>query len=261
MRMGVRVAVPHFLLVSVFCACSSLASVDADRVASTAADAFWLTPPQPGSLHIIGVSGRQSSREAEIENAREDAARKAAMYHGVTVSHESVQEIGSGFLDYYASSETHVDYDEDLEPYMDRLTFDPRRDLLANERGVFIRFSYPALFPGRIAYSFSRNPDHSPVWISHQPQEINGFMAGVGYAARQFRTQDTFAISCNSAAASIVSHFSTTLTSTGISAESWNASVINQTSEGRLSHFLVLEIWIDPRTQAVWTLAIAQGAY
>jgi len=43
-----------------------------------------------------------------------------------------------------------------------------------------------------------------------------------------------------------------------ISDISQNTSTINQQSEGYLAYFVVLEIWIDPKNQDVWTLAIAQ---
>jgi hypothetical protein len=205
------------------------------------------------------VSGRQLRRQTEIDNAREDAARKAAMYHGVKARAESMQSIGSGLFDYYTYSNVKIEYNEELEPYMDKLVFNPDRDVVRNGNGVLVSFTYPAAFPGRIAYSFWKTPDGRPSWIANPPGEINGFIAGVGFSARQFRYQDSFTKSRDSAAAAIVSQLSTIISARTILDISQNTSTINQRSEGSFTHFVVLEIWIDPKNQDVWTLAIAQN--
>jgi hypothetical protein len=205
------------------------------------------------------VSGRQSSREKEIDIAREDAARKAAMYHGVQVSSESVQSTGSGIFDFYVSSETNLDFDDDLEKYMDRLVYSASRDVITGSNGgVIIRFSYPVSFPGTISYGFVRNPNGRPLWINNPPHEINGFMAGVGFSGRQSRQRDTLEKSCNSAAADLVSRVSTVVTVSETLTGSYNTTIIHQKSTGHLENFLVLEVWIDPETLAAWTLAIAK---
>jgi len=125
---------------------------------------------------------------------------------------------------------------------------------------VFIRFSYPVSFPGNISYVFARNKNGSPEWTTRPPKEINGFIAGVGYSGRQLYIRNTFEKSCNAAAADIISIVSTVMTTSVVSAEGYNSSLIHQQSAGHLSHFLVLETWIDPNTLAVWTLAIARKA-
>jgi hypothetical protein len=180
------------------------------------------------------------------------------MFHGVHVSSESVQDMGGGFFDFYSDIDTVIRYDERLEMYMERLTFNPDRDVVVNDNGVFVRFTYPAAFPGRISYSFARNSRGRPDWVNNSPSQIGGFMVGVGFSPRLFRLQDTYTKSYESAAAVIVSQLSTNLTASGVSVESYSSSVISQRSEGRLSNFLILEIWMDPQTQAVWTLAVAQ---
>jgi hypothetical protein len=193
--------------------------------------------------------------------AREDAARKAAMYHSTIVTLEDIQNIGSGFLEYYVSSTIQVEYDQQLESYMEKLSFDPDRDLVRNSAGVvFIRFSYPSVFPGSVNYRFGKNADGKPEWINQRPTEINGFMAGVGYSGRQSRLPDTVMKSCESAAASIASRVDTSISTRDISLQSQTGFEIYRKSTANLHNFMVLEIWIDPDTQAVWTLAIAQNA-
>lgn len=241
----------------VFCACAG--SQAAGKSGSSAApDSYWLTLPGAASVPIIGVTGRQSSREAEIDTAREDAARKAAMYHGVYAVSENVQSIGDSVFEYYTGSEIVLQFDTELEKYMERLEFDENRDVRrTSDGGVFVRFSYPVSFPGNISYHFARNSDGSPVWTKNPPREISGFPAGVGFSGRQWRRQDTFKKSCDSAAAAIASQLSTVVTVKETASGSASSSAILQQSTGYLERFLVLETWTDPRTRGVWTLAVA----
>jgi len=211
-------------------------------------------------LVIIGASGRQSKREAEIELAREDAARKAAMYHSVWASVENTQNIGPHSLNYFTGYEMDLDYDRDLAKYADALTYSANRDVLKVDGSVFIRFSYPSSFPAGIGYGFARETDGSPKWIKNPPEEISGFMTGVGFSGRQFYLRDTFERSCDAAVAALVSRLSTAVSVDMISDGDRNAFVSYQRSAGRLDHFLVLEIWVDPKNQSVWTLAIARKA-
>jgi hypothetical protein len=151
-----------------------------------------------------------------------------------------------------------MEYDQEFEKYIDKLTYDPESDVMHIGNVLCIRFSYPADFPGDINYSCAENPNGSPGWTTRPPQEINGLSVGVGFARRQSRMKDTIAKSYESAAAAIVSRLSAAVTTNVSSAENQNSSTIHQTSEGNLSHFLVLETWIEPDTQAIWTLAVAQ---
>jgi len=241
----------------VLCACVSSGAANSGTNSRQAYDSFLITLPGPGTLTIIGVSGRQSKREAEIELALEDAARKASMYNGVWVSYETVHNIGANFFDYYTGSEINLEYDRELDKYKDKLFFNENRDLMAEERGIIIRFNFAASFPKSISYSFTRNLDGRPDWISNPPGKINGLISGVGYSGRLSRFSDTFERSCDAAAADIVSRLSTVVATKDTSAGYQNTSLIYQLSEGYLEQFLVLEIWIDPVTQAVWTLAVA----
>jgi len=222
---------------------------------------FLLTLPRQGELVILGVSGRQSSKDDEIYLAKEDAARKVSMYNGVWASTRTIQNIGSGLFDYYVDSEAYVEYDRNLERYMDALSYDADRDVIRNEDGaIFIRFTYPAAFPGNIDYSFRRNPDGSPEWTNRPPQEIGGFIAGVGRSGRLSRFGDTVMKSYEDAATSIASKVSTSVTTSDSSSLYQNQSVIRSRSSGNLTQFLVLETWIDPNNRAVYTLAIAREA-
>ena len=223
------------------------------------ADNFLITAPRPAALTIIGVSGHLQKREDEIAAALEDAARKAAIYHGIRADYEITQTTRPGVFGNKSEFNFNIEYDDELEQYRERLSFDPDRGLATNNRTVFIRFTYPAVFPGSIDYRFARNADGRPLWTVNPPQQINGFIAEVGYAARQSRRQDTFIKSYETAIFNIAARLSANVSTRNISDESWNnASTINVQGSVDLSNFLVLEIWVDPKTQAVWTLAIAR---
>jgi hypothetical protein len=219
---------------------------------------YWVTPPETSSLVIIGVSGRQSRRDAEIEVARQDAARKASIFHGVYATFEMEQNTGSSFFDSSASSRITIDYDDQLEKYMDKLTFDPQSDIVDTGNTVFIRFRYPAVFPGKISYSFGKNSNGNPEWTTRQPGEINGFPAGVGFARRQQRVNDTISRSYENAIVNIISA-SSVITTSQVATNSRGETYILQKSEGRLENFVILETWIEPETQSVWTLVVAQN--
>jgi len=242
-----------------FACANSSASVSAKGTSGTL-NSFWITLPRPGSLVIIGVSGRQSKRELEIELAREDAARKAAMYHSVWADVEDIQNIGPHSLNYFINYEINLDYDRDLEKYAEKLTFNSNRDVLNIDGSVFIRFSYPSSFPAGISYGFAREADGSPEWVRNPPEEIDGFITGVGFSGKRFYLRDTFEKSCDAAVAALVSRVSTVVTVEMISEEDRNTLFSYQQSTGRLDHFFVLEIWVDPKDKSVWTLAIARKA-
>ena len=221
---------------------------------------FWLTLPEPGFLTIIGVSGPRLRPELEISAAREDAARRASMFHHNEVIFKSSESTGSGFFNYFVQSETTIFYDTDLEPYMEVLTFDPERDVIRSGNSICIRFSYPLYLSGfpRPFSIGSADPDERPEWISRPPSEIGPFLAGVGFARRQQRLSDTIMRSTESAAAALISRVSALVTDRIVTVDQSSAIFSRQESRGSLTNFLLLEIWIDPVTQDVWTLAIAQ---
>ena len=250
-----------FFLLLALCNCAGSGSGSGASSSSVNMGASYLTLPRSGELVILGVSARQSSRSAEINNAREDAARKASMYHGFSASVESIQDIGTGYLDYFVSSETYIVYDNQIEWYKERLSFDPDRDVVRNNDGaVFIKFSYPVPSPYTIDYHFRRNPDGSPEWISRSPQEIGGFKTGIGYSGRLERLNDTVRRSYETAAAAILSYYYSTVESRDSVVAGQSTSRISSQSKGRLDNFIILDIWIDPKSRGIYTLAIARKA-
>jgi hypothetical protein len=220
-----------------------------------------ITHPNHGGLVIIGVSARLSTRVNELAAATEVAARKAAMYHGLTASFEEVQIIGAGFFDYVHDTHSWVDYDRQLERYIERLSFDPDKDLFRDSNGnVFIRFTYPETFPGNISYQLGTWFDGRPEWIRQPPEEISGFIAGVGRSGRLDRFADTFTRSFEAAALAIAARIYTEIEAEDTIIQSRTTLQFRRQSIANMTHFLILETWIDPQTMAVYTLAIARPA-
>jgi len=245
------------------CTCASSAERNpAPAAGGTTGGSFnFLTLPKSGELVILGVTGRQSSLDAEINMAREDAARKASIYHGVWASVKIIQSIGSGYFDYFIGSETKVDYDQQLEWYIEKMDFDPKRDFYRNDDGaVFVRFSYPALFPGIIDYGFKRNQDGSPEWVTQPPFEIGGLKTGVGHSGRQERLGDTIRKSYEAAVAAIVTYYFSFVVTMDTAIDGQNGSQIYSQSAGRLANFTILDMWMDAKSGAVYTLAVARQA-
>jgi len=225
-----------------------------------AGSVHWMAGPRGGLLTIIGVSNPQSKHENEIENARMDAARKAAMYHGIQGTIETVNTVGAGFLDYYFNSDINLQYDKNYEQYLDHLTFEPENDVFRVEGAVFVRMRYSAPDLGNFSYSSNMGTDGRPAWInSGNLPVIDNYTAAAGFAGRRSWLKDTINASCDDAVAKLISSFSTQVSTDETSLSGYGSSTsVRVLSEGRLKNFQVLEFWIDPETRAVWTLAVAQ---
>jgi len=223
----------------------------------------WISRPTEGNLVIIGVSGNMSSNRLVISNALDDAAAKVSMYNGITVTYENRQNQATNFFDYENFTKITIDYDTELEHYKERLKYDPEKDVIDAINAHFIRCTYPASFSGNLQYQIGKNSNGSPRWTTNPPNEIGGYLVGVGYAGRQSTLAKTITASCQSAAAALVIRKSSSLETYDLDAvsqnknTSTNKNTATQKSSGKLTGFLVLETWID-KDSRVWTLAIAQ---
>ena len=244
---------------TIICTIAGCATFDNPQTSADQTANHIISYPESNSLIFIGVSGLQLKQEQEIEAALEDAARKASMYHGLAASFVAVQGVGTNALDYYAGSDFYMEYDTRLDPYKDKLTYNPKQDIIYGNGAVYIRFSYPASSPANINYSQSKELDGSPGWIRRPPQEIGGFMAQVGYARRQQRLRDTITKANEDAIAGLIARSSSSINTSVTSYNDISSSVITQQSSGNLFNFMVLETWIDPDNLSVYTLTIARS--
>ena len=221
----------------------------------------WFSGPQNGRFIIIGVSGRLSRPADEIDAAKQDAARKAAMYNGIQGSVEHANTTGSGgFFDYSAESVLNLNYDNNFENYISNLSFDPEKDVIRGSGATYIRFVYNSASP-----NINFSPEKSigrPAWVNNRNlPEFDGYETVVGFAGRRSRLRDTINASYDSAAARLIESASTKVSSQEGSSTNMGTSAFSATyirSEGRLANFQVLAFWIDPDSGAVSTLAIAR---
>jgi len=223
------------------------------------ASGHWITRPSENTLIIIGVSGPQVKRDSEIAAAKEDAARKAAMYHGIRGNIESYHSSGANYFDFEADSKIELEYDTDYAKYIDRLTFDPEHDVITTDDAVFVRFKYATMVTP-VNFITSMNDDGRPNWThSRELPRIDGYITAVGLARNQVRLKDTIRKSSEAAVARMIEDVSTQITSSDKSVTGMGASgQIRTKSEGKLDNFHIVEFWIDPKTKYVYTLAIAR---
>ena len=221
-------------------------------------------PLQQGDgLVFIGVSGRLSNREDAIRNALEDAARKLSFFDSVRVSSVSWDRRGAGTMDISIGSEYHLHYDQDLEPFINALAFDPVLDVFEINNAVFVvaRTAPRLPMPSVIGYT---SGTRRPSWVESPPAEIGGYTAGVGFSGPRSSHRDTVVISYERALVNIAENmaiqvrggqevYQDTATAFGFA--------LNDTGEtsasGTLRNFYIIESWTDPTNLSVWTLAVA----
>jgi hypothetical protein len=250
----------------IFSCTSGSPSSNSSRVPQgLAARHFLDTSPYNNELIFLGVAGIRSDKDESIKFALEDAARKVAFYHTVGGSIVHRVSIGEGFLDYSSEHEASIDFEADYVRYVDELHYDPETDVFIDKQAVFVRTRYTPQGAPKITHVFSPR-DKKPQWIDNPPEKIAGFVVGVGYAMPRLYHKDTVIASYENAVYTIIRNASSTVEASieskqgserrgGSSANSTNSVV---SASGRLRGFYVLEMWIDPANQAVWTLAIAQ---
>jgi hypothetical protein len=221
--------------------------------------------PEDGWLVFTGVAGIRSRREESIHLALEEAAKKVSIFERVEGTVISYSNAGGRFLDYRSETTSAVHYNRDYKEYIEKLEYDPDTDVFQHENAVFVR----ARYKGSLSLSYQAPPSGSggkPGWVNNPPDLISGYAVGVGYAGRRNAHRDTVIASYENAILAIIQNQSSKAwsASTGFRGSGFlDYSAANQTgtsANGVLTGFYVLEIWTDPVTRAVWTLAIARPA-
>jgi hypothetical protein len=222
------------------------------------ASGYWIVRSSNNQLTVIGVSSPMLRRDSEITAAKEDAARKVAMYYGMYISMEITNRIGSNILDYMHDSNVDIKYDTNYENYIDQLTFDPQNDILITSEAVFVRFRHSTAATD-INYT-ARFVNGRPGWIRNRNiPEFEGYLTAVGFAQNQRRLKDTIFRSTQNAAIRMIEDLSTTVNTKDVITGQGSSSTIQTKSEGRLNNFRVIDFWIEPETRYVYTLAIAES--
>jgi hypothetical protein len=223
---------------------------------------YWVIPHSGNEIIIIGVSNGMVKPETEINAAKEDAARKISMFHGVSGSVVHYSRSGSrGFFDHESVYNQELIYDENYTRHIEQLKYDPEHDVHKLNNTVYIRFKYNVSMDA-IQYTSGMDTDGRPEWIKggNLPQ-FNGYITAVGISARQARLKDTLAKSSDAAVLGIVQQISTNVVDTfdtGIPGGTVGVTYLK--SEAKVNNFLVLEFFIDQNTGMVYTLAIGKNA-
>jgi len=220
----------------------------------------WFSIPSDNKITVIGVSNPMMRREDEIASAKEDAARKVAMYYGIQGCIETIQSTGANFFDYVNDSRTNLKCDQEYVKYIDQLTYDPKRDVLLTDEGLFIRFQHETDVEN-ISYIIQKSPEgRRPTWTRNKDKpKFEGFWTSVGFAQNQQRLKETIFKATEAAAVRIIEELYTSIINKEVTGTEYgSSSLIYAKSEGRLNNFQVIEFWIDPEMRYVYTLAIAK---
>jgi len=256
------------LLIITACASSPAASAPAKKVDSNAREAsfFHFTPDRNG-LVFIGAAGKQSKEKDSLRLALEDAARQVALFYSVFGEYAVRTDIGTGLFDYSRETATTLLYDEEgSSQYVESLQYDPDTDTILIENGFFVRATYPLTLSAPVSYRPKYSgADRKPDWVTHPPNEIAGYEVGISYSGRHSYLSDAYKNSRYNAVYSIIRSVNTSVRGTSLSYEvasggsfGYKAASNNVNySYGTLNGFYVLDTWIDPKSRAVWTLAIA----
>jgi hypothetical protein len=217
---------------------------------------YWATRPSAGGITIIGIAGRRANREEAIQEALADAARKAALYHGVRGESSLILSQGAGNLDYYSGFEYHLELLTAAEQYVTALIFDKNRDVFEKHGTVFVQVQYPGVF--NIPIYETTMEDGIPSWVKQYTADIPGFLTGIGQARNKGTRQKTYQASYESAIVSLLPVLSSTIASdiTDVQGDKRNQNI--STSSGVLEKVIILETWLDKKTNSVWTLLVAR---
>jgi hypothetical protein len=218
---------------------------------------YWVTRPRDGVITIIGIAGRRGNRGESIREALADAARKAALYHGVRAESAAVLNQGSGSLDYFSDFDYRVNPSNSHEAYIDALVFDEGEDILEKNGVVIVRARYSGV--SDVPPYESPVEDGVPLWVKNYSAAIPGFLAGVGYSRNKGSLQKTYTASYETALVALLPLLSTKVSTEVIEAGGAKLTSNVTKSEGGLVNVMILETWFDKKTNSVWTLIAAKA--
>jgi hypothetical protein len=191
-----------------------------------------------------------------IAQALKDAARRVSLYHSVGAyiqfdeTYDPASYQGSRIF-----SQMKIFYDEDYEKYISDLEYD-QKDVYEEYNAVFVRARYKGI-DVKVPYSGAEHQS-KPQWIENPPPTIEGFPAAVGFAGGQLSYRKTIIASYEDAIFALLQNNGHIIT--GV--QETSGGVFSDSSalraSGIIKGFYIVETWTDPRTKAVWTLAVAR---
>ncbi|MDR1216730.1 MAG: hypothetical protein LBK25_08610 [Treponema sp.] len=224
---------------------------------------FWNMSTDNGDLIIIGVGGVKISRAETIKGAVEDAARQASLFNQVRANFEYSERISGELLGYFVDKQQKIDFDEDHQKHIGSLKYDPETDVLITNNAAFVRTRWTP--PTSFHISYTPDSRERPSWTINQPSTIGGMITGVGYSSH-LMYHHAYVASYESAIYSIAIRVDGNVKAGKVNYEGEGLLDYSDVSEtkivasAQLNGFYILQIWVDPETNGVYTLAVAQQA-
>jgi hypothetical protein len=222
---------------------------------------FWNTSTENDELIIIGVGGVKISKAETIKGAVEDAARKASLFNQVRANVTYTERIGDGFLDYFIENQQNIVFDENYQEYIDELKYDAETDVLITNNAAFVRTRWTPSVPFKISHTPSSHG--RPSWTDSPPSSIDGMITGVGYSS-PLMYHRAYIASYESAIYSIAIRVDGNVKAGKVNYQGEgmfdysNSSESTTVASAQINGFYVLQIWVDPKTDGVYTLAVAR---
>jgi hypothetical protein len=216
---------------------------------------YWVTRPVDGVLTVLGIAGRRSNRGEAITEALADAARRVALYHGVHGESASVLNQGSGNLDYFSDFDYRLELIYDSGEYIGALDFDAEKDVLERNGIVMVRARYSGV-SGVPAYETVMEGD-IPQWVRNYTADVPGFLTAVSYSKNKGTPQKTYQASYENAIVSLLPGLSSKVANEAVDVEGVRVTRTISTTSGILERVMILETWLDRKTNSVWTLLVA----
>ncbi|MHC6201646.1 hypothetical protein ACYULU_00435 [Breznakiellaceae bacterium SP9] len=238
------------LLGSSIFSCSSTGAVhEIDR------NNFFNTIPSRDELVFIGVAAASIFKQNAIQAALEDAARKVSFFHSISGEIASYQSGGS-LVGNTFKNPRELWPAEDYKKYVADLQYNAEHDVLERNQAVFVRTRYKVQQAPSLVYTYAPQ-DQKPAWIHNPPAEVSGYSCGVGVSNKYLQYKDMVLSSYEDAVFSIIKSQAVQVRDLSTQTASLNSSSLLY-SKGTLYGFYVVDMWTDPETQLVWTLAIAK---
>jgi len=210
-----------------------------------------------------------SNPKDTLQFALENAAQRVAMFHRVAGEYLSENNIGSGAFDYSYNVQTRLYFDQEgSKQFVEALSYNSDKDAVEIDNAFILRTTFASSLSNPIKYRPThRKSDGKPDWVENSNIKIEGYEVGIGYAGRHSTMAATCDTSFKNAIFSIIRTVQTTARVSDMLYQATDSLFAYKTAnenliyaQASLDGFYVLDMWIDPKSKAVWTLAIAKKA-
>lgn len=214
---------------------------------------------EAGTVFLGVSSGSYLSKNRAVILAMRDAARRVSFFHSVEVRIKSSETYDPQLRISRVIEEKELIHDADYEKYIRLLEFDAEKDIYEENGALFIRARYTGAIRGITGYR--PGASHSgvrPPWVESPPAEIDEQPCAVGFGGPRLSYKDAVIASYEDAVYALVKNSFYTENASQVAFERTAVDISSTHVSGIVKGFRVLETWTDPKSGAVWTLAIAR---